>query len=68
MMNGISQTGVPDIDSCMVRQQVNTAVTKKVLDTARSQGEMIVDMIKDTASTRGFSAEPHKGNRIDVRA
>ena len=58
-----------NMQQVQVRQEVDIAVAKKALDTERAKGDMIVQMISDSASIgkSPISAEPHKGTMIDVR-
>ncbi|QDU32731.1 hypothetical protein KS4_07650 [Poriferisphaera corsica] len=70
MVNGLTAQ-FSAMQQVEVRQQIDTAVAKKALDTARTQGDMIINMISDTAqsaqSAQRIAAEPHKGTMIDVR-
>ncbi|QQE10746.1 YjfB family protein [Planctomycetota bacterium] len=67
MINGLTAQ-FSAMQQVQVRQEVDIAVAKKALDNERSKGDMLVQMISDSAIGKSpISAEPHKGTMIDVR-
>lgn len=59
-----------NLASAQLANQVSTAVMRKALDQARSQGDAAVSLIEAAASVQAdaIRADPHKGNLLDVKA
>lgn len=59
-----SATSATSHANAQLSQQVSTAVAGKVQDAAKAEGEAVIALLSDAASTG--PSEPGKGQKIDV--
>ncbi len=72
-MSTISPAAISNLKQAQLQTQVQTAVTRKLQDVARSQGDAAVSLLQQAAEIQrsqvaAMKLEPHKGASIDVLA